>query len=112
MTYFDTVTTRDGEARVLTKTRWWNIFANPHTSLMPADFGQLGRLGVVLYWSTSDPTMLKTLHDSVVQSLRESSLADIRDAIDMRESDIPLAAFASLARIFHPPVTKYVRKIR
>jgi hypothetical protein len=112
MTYFDTVATSDGEARVLTKTRWWNIFVNPHTTLMPVDFRQLGRLGVVFYWSTSDPIILKTLHDSVVESLRESSLADIRLAIDMRESDVPLAAFASLVKIFHPSVTKYVRKIR
>ena len=42
----------------------------------------------------------------------ESSLADIRHTIDMRGSDIPLAAFALLVGIFHSPVTKYVRKIR
>jgi hypothetical protein len=111
MTYFDAVTTREGEARVLTKKRWWNIFTKPHTSLLPADFQQLGRLGVVMYWSTSDPVMLKKLHDSVVQSLRESSLEDIRHAVDMRRSVSPHAAFALLVSIFHPPVTEYITKI-
>jgi len=51
MTYFDTVATPEGEARVLTKKRWWNS----QTSLLPADFQKLGREGVLFHWETNDP---------------------------------------------------------
>jgi len=107
MTYFDTVATPEGEARVLTKKRWWNS----QTSLLPADFQKLGREGVLFHWDTNDPALLKTLHDSLVEGLRTHSLADIRHAIDTGRGVSPRGAYALLVSVLPDSVLQHIRKL-
>lgn len=69
---------------VLTKTRYLVFLSIPRTSVMPSRVGELGRRGVQFHWTTSDPNVLKGLHNSVVQALREGvGLSELRGIADI-----------------------------
>ncbi len=76
------VQTQGGEVTVITKTRFLFLLSLARTSVMPARAGQLGRLGVQFHWTTSDPNSLERLHNLLVQTLQEVTLAELRGIAD------------------------------
>jgi len=83
-TYLTKVETHEGDVMVLTKTRYLLFLSIPRTSIMPSRVGELGRLGVQFHWTTSDLNVLESLHNSVVQTLREGvGLSDLRGIADI-----------------------------
>jgi len=83
VTLFAKVETHEGDVMVLTKTHYLLFLNMPRTSVMPAQAGKLGSRGVQFHWTTSDPTVLEGLHNSVVQTLRGGvALSELRGIAD------------------------------
>jgi hypothetical protein len=84
------VNTKEGQAHVSTKSRWFYLFPMPHTGAMPYPCGakDLKRLGVFIKWNTSDPATLNTLHAAIVRSVEDlgiSGLVEIANSAKMTE---------------------------
>ncbi len=109
-TYFSAIETDEGRVHVLTKRRWWGLFPRPHTSIMPANLADLGRLGVVFYWTTSDSTMLEQLHNIAVQSVEKFGLHHIREAAESARVE-PMAGFLMFCEILPPPASQHIKRI-
>jgi hypothetical protein len=70
--YGTAVETLDGTIRVFTNQKgWFGLFLNPHTSIMPVNFADAGRLGTVILWNTIDPDQLFQLHEAIVKLVQE-----------------------------------------
>ena len=95
---------------VLTKSRWWGIWPKPHTALLLREFGPLGRISVVVFWTTSDAKLLRQLHECMVRSVQEFGLNQLRAAKDVAHSE-PSVALAMFSHILRPPAPQYVKRI-
>ncbi|HXM47079.1 MAG TPA: hypothetical protein VN956_04365 [Pyrinomonadaceae bacterium] len=83
-TYFNALDIAEGQVHVLTKTRWMGIVPMPHTSVTPRSPGNLKRLGTFVRWTTSDPSMLATLHAAIVRLVHEvgiSGLVEVANSV-------------------------------
>src|SRR5712692_3633248 len=84
------VDTKEGQAHVSTKSRWFYLFPMPHTGAMPYPCGatDLKRLGVFIKWNTNDPATLARLHAAIVRSVEElgiSGLVEIAKSAKMKK---------------------------
>lgn len=80
--FYDTIVpTTEGTVSVMTR-------ANKGlTNIMPAKYSQLGRLGIRIYWTTSDPGTLEECHNGIVELVKETGLPSLRQWADAyRES--------------------------
>jgi hypothetical protein len=70
MTTYSTITeTGEGQADITTKSKWLYVFPMPHTTVMPhpCSAADLKRLGTFIKWTTNDPAVLASLHESIVR---------------------------------------------
>jgi hypothetical protein len=77
--YHDSIVTNEGIVHVLTKTRCLFVVPMPCTSVMPPRGTELSRLGTSIRWITADAATLRTLHDRVVELVREIGVFGIRE---------------------------------
>lgn len=87
-TFFEVLETTEGPIHILTKTRWLGFIPKPHTSIMPHHAKDLTRLGTLIKWNTSDPVVLRTLHEAVIRLVRDvgvSGMVDIAASVRMTE---------------------------
>ena len=77
--YRDIIEISEGQAQIMTKSRWMLVLPMPHTGIMPhpCSAAELGRFGTVIKWTTGDPVVLAQLHGSVVQLVKELGVAGI-----------------------------------
>jgi hypothetical protein len=84
MTLLTKVETIEGDVMVLTKTRYLFFLGIPRTSVMPWRAGELPSLGIQFQWTTNNPGALESLHNSLVQVLREGlRLSELRGIADL-----------------------------
>jgi len=87
------VQTQAGEAvTVMTKSHFLFLFRLPATSVMPLRATELRRRGVQFRWTTSDPEVLESLHNLVIEALGQVTLDELRGIADLGKRLLALGA--------------------
>src|SRR5689334_2679815 len=87
-TFFTAISTSEGLVHVVTKTRWLGVLSMPHTSVTPQGTADLKHMGSFIKWSTTDSSVLSTMHEAIVALVNKtgtSGLAEIGNSVKMTE---------------------------
>jgi len=79
--YSTIVETAEGQAQIMTKSRWMYVVPLPHTGIMPyppsaADL----KCGTLIKWKTDDPAVLAEMHNSIVRLVQELGISGMMEA--------------------------------
>lgn len=76
-TYFNTLQTRDGQIHVLTKARWMGFIPMSRTSVMTHNAVDFKQFGTVIKWTTNDSATLASLHNAIVDLVKDIGIAGL-----------------------------------
>ncbi len=83
--YYQTiVATEEGDVTIQTKA------AKACTTVMPAKFSELGRLGVRIVWITSNLEVLEECHGEIIELIKRDGLPALREWADQYREGLPV----------------------
>ena len=92
---------------VMTKKWLYGILPIPHTSIMPKDFSQLGRLGIQINWSTRNVGKLSKCHKKLIELVNEIGLQALRE----NASERGFVALDFWLESLTPELAKHIKRI-